>query len=124
MLHVKGLLLEQLHHEIVNRVRIGGHDVPIDAQKNVYHCEGHAFVSIDEWMILDQAFEKGRRFVHNRVVVPGLWPMQRRLQRSNISNAGGTAVALDKLLMKKEGISRRTVLSHLARDRYSSSRSL
>ena len=76
MLHVEGALSEELHHEFEDRGRISGNEDSVDAQEDVDHGECHALVAIHERVILNEAFEKRRGLVNNRVVVSGLRSMQ------------------------------------------------
>jgi len=65
VLHVKGTLLEQLQHKGMNGIAVSSYSVTIDAQKHIHNCEGDTLVTIDEWMILDQALEKGGRLMND-----------------------------------------------------------
>ncbi len=117
VLQVEGSLLEKLHHGCVDRVRVGCNPITVDTQKNVDDSKGDSFVAVHEGMILNQAFQKSRRFLNDGFVVPRLRAMQTRLQRANISDAGRSAIALDELLMKEECVRSRDVLGHLANER-------
>jgi hypothetical protein len=55
--------------------------------------------------------------VDQRVVVTRLGTVERRLERSHVTNAVGAALTAHQLFMEEEGIRRRDVLGHLASER-------
>ena len=74
-------------------------------------------------MILNQAFQKGRSLVNDRLVVARLRAMQSGFERAGVAHAGRSAVTLDQEFVEEQGVRRGDVLGHSASDRYSSSRS-
>lgn len=72
---------------------------------------------VHERVVLNQALEQCGRFVNERVVIPGLWAMQRGLECARITKAACSAVTLDQQLMKEQRISSADVFDHFANDR-------
>lgn len=61
--------------------------VPVDPQEGCGNSNCCALVSIDEGLVLGQAFEKGSRFFNDVPVVTGLRPRQSCLKRGAVSHA-------------------------------------
>jgi hypothetical protein len=58
MFHVKSAVVETLHHKSVDLSGRRGDCVPIDSQKDIYDRERNSLVSINEWVVLHEAFQK------------------------------------------------------------------
>ena len=76
VLHVKGLVREELHDVVVNRLRVRGNRKAVDAQEDIDYGERHPLIAIHKWMVLHEALQKRGGLVNQRVVVTGLRPMQ------------------------------------------------
>jgi len=96
----------------------------VDSQENIDHGKRYPLVAVDEWMVLNEAFQERCSFVNEGVVVTGLRSMKSGFERADVAYASSAAVTLDQLFVKEERVSGRDVLGHLANDRYNSSRSL
>jgi len=76
VLHIEGSRLEELHHVVVNRLRVRGDPITIDAEKDIYHGKRDPLVAIYEGMSLNEAFEKRGGLMNESVVVTGLRSMK------------------------------------------------
>ena len=65
-------MIEEAHQGIVDRFRVRGDRVPINSQKDIDNRERHSFVAIHERVVLNEAFQKCRSLVNDRVVIAGL----------------------------------------------------
>jgi hypothetical protein len=106
VLHVEGPIFEELHHVVVDGLRIRSNRKTVDSQKDVDHGKRHPFVAINEGMVLDEAFEQRGSLMDQRVVVAGLRPVQRGFEGARITDPRRAPVALNQLTMEKERIRR------------------
>src|SRR5918994_5369987 len=74
--HVKDALVQQTHELVVNGFRAGGNPIAIDSQEDIDNGERRTLVPVDEWMVLNQAFQKCSSLVDDCVVVAGLRTMK------------------------------------------------
>lgn len=88
---------------------------PVDRRENVGCGEGRPLVAIDKRMVLRKTFLKSRCFSDQIVVVAGLRPEQRRLQRTQVADALAAAKAFDEIFVDGENIGGSQVIRQRAR---------
>jgi hypothetical protein len=71
VLHVEGPIVEELDQGRVDRSGVRCERVSVNSQEDIDNSESDAFVAVDEWMVLNETFQKGCGFVDDRVVVTG-----------------------------------------------------
>src|SRR5258708_2617372 len=76
VLHIEGSRLEELHHVVVNRLRVRGDRIAIDSQKDIHHSKRDPLVAIYEGMVLNEAFQERGGLMNESVVVTCLRPME------------------------------------------------
>lgn len=80
-------LLIQRHHEGPCFQIFNFQSVPVHPQEGCSDSNCCALISIDEGLVLGQAFEKGSRFFNDVPVVTGLRPRQRCFKRGAVPYA-------------------------------------
>ena len=114
MLHVEISGLDQIQHDVVELSRLSVDRIAVDAQEDIYHGKCNSLVAVDEGVILHEAFKERGRLVNDGVVIARPRPMKGGFKRTGVAYAGGSAVAINQLLVEKQRIGGGDVFGHLA----------
>ena len=96
--------------ETISRFGVGGDAGAVNGKKGVGRGEGRPLVTVDERMVLREAFPQGGRFLDQVRIIAGLRPVEGGFEQAGIADTGRSAVALDLVVMDSERFGERQII--------------
>lgn len=85
----------------------------VQSQMNVGRGHGHPLVSIQKWVVLDEAFQECRGLSNRVVVVPGLWAEYGSLESTEVADTIGSSELFYNQSVDDKNLNDREVLDQL-----------
>jgi len=94
--------LVEVHQKPVRLLIVEMQFIAVRAEERSRDGDGSSFVSINERVILRQAFQKSCSFLNDVGIISSLRPRKRRLERTNIANSERSAKPQDRPAVRNQ----------------------